>query len=179
MPCCAELFKELPLAALVGDATLVVHGGLWRKPPPAPAGKRKRSKRRRGAAHPPPGAAFEPGTLADLRACSKGGVSPLGWYAEDLLQSQALWSDPVCEAGVHINAGRGGIGLMFGPDATEQFMRANGLRLVVRSHEGPDARHGRDDMPSMDVGFSLDHDTPCGALLDTETRNGCTWKPRL
>lgn len=28
----AELFRELPLAAVVADTTLVVHGGLWRKP---------------------------------------------------------------------------------------------------------------------------------------------------
>jgi serine/threonine-protein phosphatase 5 len=162
----AELFKELPLGAVIASATLVVHGGIWRKTTITAQGKRKRGKKRCVAPTWPPDAAYQAGTLSELRSRSKGGMNPLGMYADDVLQSQALWSDPVMEPGVHENYGRGGIGLVFGPDATEAFLTANGLRLVIRSHEGPDARLGRDDMPSMHEGFSLDHDTPAGVPLD-------------
>ena len=41
---------------------------------------------------------------------------------------------------------------MFGPDATERTFMTNGLSLVLRSHEGPDAR-GTENMPDMDGGF--------------------------
>lgn len=29
---CADVFKVLPVAAVVANSTLIVHGGLWRKP---------------------------------------------------------------------------------------------------------------------------------------------------
>lgn len=41
----------------------------------------------------------------------------------------------------------------------QRFLRENGLQLVIRSHEGPDARYDRDDMPPMIPGFSVDHVT--------------------
>lgn len=47
----------------------------------------------------------------------------------------------------------------------QRFLTENGLRLVLRSHEGPDARDGRDDMQPMSGGWTLDHDTPAGKLM--------------
>ena len=47
---------------------------------------------------------------------------------------------------------------MFGPDATAEFLKTNGLSLVLRSHEGPDAREDREGMDNMHAGFSVDHD---------------------
>ena len=47
----------------------------------------------------------------------------------------------------------------------QRFLTENGLRLVLRSHEGPDARDGRDDMQPMSGGYTLDHDTPAGKLM--------------
>lgn len=44
-------------------------------------------------------------------------------------------------------------------DALQQFLKENGLQLVIRSHEGPDARVDRDDMPPMTPGYSTDHVT--------------------
>jgi hypothetical protein len=42
----------------------------------------------------------------------------------------------------------------------QRFLLENGLRLIIRSHEGPDARVRREDgMASMDEGYSVDHVT--------------------
>ena len=94
-----------------------------------------------------------------------------------------LWSDPVLEPGLFENEARGGVGCVFGPDATEAFLRAHGLALVIRSHEGPDARRERPDMGPMDDGFTVDHDTPsegaCGeeGLRQTGGREGVMVAP--
>ena len=42
---------------------------------------------------------------------------------------------------------------------SQEFLAAEGLRLIVRSHEGPDARLMRDDMGPMDEGYTIDHVT--------------------
>ena len=47
----------------------------------------------------------------------------------------------------------------------QEFLEANALRLILRSHEGPDARCSRDDLPDMTQGFTIDHVTPAGRLL--------------
>ena len=47
----------------------------------------------------------------------------------------------------------------------QEFLEANQLRLILRSHEGPDARCGREDLPDMSQGFTIDHVTPAGRLL--------------
>jgi hypothetical protein len=47
--------------------------------------------------------------------------------------------------------------------SVQAFLRDNNVRLILRSHEGPDARAKRpadDRMPSIDGGFCVDHDTP-------------------
>jgi serine/threonine-protein phosphatase 5 len=58
--------------------------------------------------------------------------------------TELLWSDPADIAG--IGESRRGAGVLFGPDITERFLGANGLDLVVRSHEyvngGFRANHG-------------------------------------
>jgi len=48
-------------------------------------------------------------------------------------------------------------------ECLQAFLSANQLKLIIRSHEGPDARARRPAchaLPSVDSGFALDHDTP-------------------
>ena len=52
---------------------------------------------------------------------------------EDGLMCELLWSDPWEENGV-ISSPRG-IGVLFGPDVTEKFLKENNLSLLIRSHE--------------------------------------------
>ena len=47
----------------------------------------------------------------------------------------------------------------------QQFLRENELSLILRSHEGPDARDDREDMGNMLEGWTEDHITPAGRLI--------------
>lgn len=81
---------------------------------------------------------------------------------KNLVACDVLWSDPVNDPGIRVNEARG-CGTIFGPDVTADFLSANGLQLIIRSHEGPDARDKRsegDRMPSVDSGYAEDHVTP-------------------
>eukprot|EP00455_Lapot_gusevi_P037695 TRINITY_DN422_c0_g2_i2.p1 TRINITY_DN422_c0_g2~~TRINITY_DN422_c0_g2_i2.p1 ORF type:complete len:113 (+),score=18.25 TRINITY_DN422_c0_g2_i2:655-993(+) len=55
------------------------------------------------------------------------------------------------------NATRG-VGTLFGPDMCQKFLEEHGLSLLVRSHEGPDARQKRQDGFGQDMmsGYSID-----------------------
>lgn len=165
---CKSLFAALPLGALVHKTTLVLHGGLFRKH--TKHRQRSKGRKQQGAKRKQKGdkvkessPGFELGTLEDLRSASKGGVDPHG-YRSSTVATDVLWSDPVAEKGLSLNVSRG-VGLVFGPDATDRFLRENNLRLVIRSHEGPDARDRRDDMPDMLQGHSIDHDVDAGKLM--------------
>ena len=39
------------------------------------------------------------------------------------------------------------------------------MQLIVRSHEGPDARDKRPDMEAMDKGYTVDHVVKAGKLI--------------
>ncbi|KAF8063021.1 PAPP5 [Scenedesmus sp. PABB004] len=67
-------------------------------------------------------------TLDDLRKVHRNSEPP-----DEGLMCECLWSDPAPEAGRQ--ASKRGVGLQFGPDVTKQFLDANGLELLVRSHE--------------------------------------------
>eukprot|EP00775_Hariotina_reticulata_P007123 gene7123-7337_t len=137
-----RMFATLPLAALVNDTSLILHGGLFRAPPKVVPGKRKR--------------------ISGKVDCLKD-----SWGVKGVVACDVLWSDPISGQGLHENEARG-CGTVWGPDVTETFLSANNLKLIIRSHEGPDARSKRppwDALPSVDTGFAVDHDTPSGQLV--------------
>jgi serine/threonine-protein phosphatase 5 len=76
-----------------------------------------------------------------------------------------LWSDPAPDVTGLVPNDNRGIGTMFGPDAVKEFMLTNEIALVLRSHEGPDAREDRPDLPSVQDGFCVDHDVVRGAVV--------------
>eukprot|EP00246_Nothoceros_aenigmaticus_P007504 TRINITY_DN2135_c0_g1_i1.p1 TRINITY_DN2135_c0_g1~~TRINITY_DN2135_c0_g1_i1.p1 ORF type:complete len:163 (-),score=17.43 TRINITY_DN2135_c0_g1_i1:257-700(-) len=110
------------------------------------------------------------------------------------IPGDVLWSDPSNVLGLTHNTARG-IGLLFGPDCTQEFMEQNHLKvlqsvaltklqsilevhvcnflvshsfcmqLIVRSHEGPDARDRRSDMADMSKGYTIDHQVDAGKLV--------------
>ncbi|KDO71614.1 hypothetical protein CISIN_1g013063mg [Citrus sinensis] len=72
--------------------------------------------------------------------------------------------DPSMKLGLSENTERG-IGLLWGPDSTEEFLKKFSLKLIIRSHEGPDARQKRPDLAGMDNGYTIDHDVESGMCI--------------
>ena len=70
-------------------------------------------------------------TLADLQKESRLGEPPDQGRIVEM-----LWSDPCPTKGRMPS--RRGVGVNFGPDVTENFLKTNDLSLVVRSHEMKD-----------------------------------------
>ncbi|GBG31261.1 Serine/threonine-protein phosphatase 5 [Hondaea fermentalgiana] len=66
--------------------------------------------------------------LDDIRKIPRGGEPP-----ESGIGSDILWSDPQPFNGR--GPSKRGVGLSFGPDITERFLKDNNLDLVIRSHE--------------------------------------------
>eukprot|EP00899_Mesostigma_viride_P022497 jgi/Mesvir1/3431/Mv11929-RA.1 len=160
-----KCFTTHPLAAVVGVSVFVSHGGLFRKPAYGrkPGTQPEQKMGGLSAAFSSLSSTYELGNLADLRRAARGGTDPDGQGAS-AVASDVLWSDPSQQPGLRSNSLRG-VGLFYGPDCTQQFLTENGLRLVVRSHEGPDARERRPEMQSMEGGFAIDHSVAAGALV--------------
>jgi len=70
-------------------------------------------------------------TLDDLRKIDRFREPP-----DEGLMSEAMWSDPQPTNGRMPS--KRGVGLSFGPDVTANFLKQNGLKMVVRSHEVKD-----------------------------------------
>merc|ERR1719230_2389689 len=60
------------------------------------------------------------------------------------LMTEMLWSDP--QAGKGRMPSKRGVGVAFGQDVTENFLKTNDLKLVIRSHE------------MKEEGYELEHD---------------------
>lgn len=78
-------------------------------------------------------------TLDDLRAIDRDCEPP-----DEGLMTEMLWSDP--QPGRGRGASKRGVGVAFGADVTENFLRTNDLKMIVRSHEmkeeGYEVDHG-------------------------------------
>jgi len=67
-------------------------------------------------------------TLEDIRKVNRVRQPP-----DEGLMCEMLWSDPQPFPGLAPN--KRGVGVAFGPDVTQRFLKDNGLELVIRSHE--------------------------------------------
>ncbi|GET04949.1 serine/threonine-protein phosphatase 5 [Rhizophagus clarus] len=112
----AETFETLPLANLINEKILVVHGGLSNRDI----------------------------TLDDIKNIYRF----KGYVPANSLMEYLLWSDPRKKHGCDIGK-RGGIGIGFGPDITENFLKRNNLDLLIRSHE------------AKKEGYEIEHNGKC------------------
>jgi len=111
----ADVFRSLPLGAVVGGRAMVCHGGLFTN---------------------------DGVKLEDIEATPRFREPP-----ESGIMSDILWSDPQPFRGR--GPSKRGVGMCFGPDVTARFLDANGLEILVRSHE------------VKDEGYVVEHDGRC------------------
>ncbi|KAJ6308857.1 hypothetical protein OIU76_018444 [Salix suchowensis] len=83
--------------------------------------------------------------------------------AKDAILTDVLWSDPTTESGLTEN-NRGDAGLLWGPDCTEAFLEHSKLKVIIRSHEGPDSIACQKGLKNMLEGYSTDHEVESGKL---------------
>eukprot|EP00911_Craspedida_sp_UC1_P000599 UC1_evm1s457 len=81
-------------------------------------------------------------TLDELRKIKRDCQPP-----DTGLMCEMLWADPQHQMGR--SPSKRGVGLQFGPDVTEAFLKHNNLELLIRSHEVKDA------------GYEVMHDGKC------------------
>ncbi|TVU05168.1 hypothetical protein EJB05_48321 [Eragrostis curvula] len=158
-------FEDLPLATIIAGCVYTAHGGVFRGTIVLPSKRTKKGKKGRKykADSTVDSTAIKLGSLDELLKARRTVLDP-PWEGPNLIPGDVLWSDPSLELGLSPNNERG-IGLLWGPDITQQFLRTNNLKLIIRSHEGPDARDKRHDLLGMDKGYTIDHDGECGKLI--------------
>jgi serine/threonine-protein phosphatase 5 len=67
------------------------------------------------------------GSLDELLKAMRTVLDP-PWEGSNLIPRDVLWSDPSLQMGLSSNKEQD-IGLLWGPDITQQFMRANPLKV--------------------------------------------------
>ena len=117
-----ELFRQLPLFAVVNKSVLILHGGLFRN-------KEVRMK----DLHDIPRQDFSLRDMPDGGETLKAVSSLKRKEYLNQLQRDALWSDPQSKLGYAHNSR--GAGVSFGKDIVCVFLRNNTLDMIVRSHE--------------------------------------------
>ncbi|KAJ6313891.1 hypothetical protein OIU78_017527 [Salix suchowensis] len=159
---CLGCFEGLPLASIIAGNVYTTHGGLFCSLPITPSKRSKGKKNQRIILN----SQTKPLHLGSLEELSKARRSVLDppWEGLNLIPGDVLWSDPTMKSGLSPTTKRG-IGLLFGPDCTEAFLKKFQLKLIIRSHEGPNARDKRPGLGGMDEGYTIDHVVPSGKLI--------------
>ncbi|KAJ8771168.1 hypothetical protein K2173_023493 [Erythroxylum novogranatense] len=157
---CLGCFEGLPLVSIVAGCVYTAHGGLFRSIPQTKGLKGKKNRRRKFNLEATP---LSLGSMEELLKARRSVLDP-PWEGSNLIPGDVLWSDPSKQCGLAPNEQRG-IGLLWGPDCTEEFLNKNQLKLIIRSHEGPDAREKRPDLTGMDEGYTIDHVVESGKLI--------------
>ncbi|KAK4368247.1 hypothetical protein RND71_012039 [Anisodus tanguticus] len=159
---CLMCFEGLPLASIIGGSVYTAHGGIFRSSALIPAKRAKGKKNRKIVLNPDP-SALSLGSMEELLKARRSVLDP-PWEGTNLIPGDVLWSDPSMKDGLSPNKERG-IGLLWGPDCTEDFLKKLNIKLIIRSHEGPDAREKRPGLGGMDQGYTIDHDVESGKLI--------------
>lgn len=159
---CLGCFEGLPLASIIAGCVYTAHGGLFRSIS-VPSSKRSKGKKNRRIILNPEANGLSLGSLEELSKARRSVLDP-PWEGLNLIPGDVLWSDPSMNPGLSPNKERG-IGLLWGPDCTEEFLKKFNLKLIIRSHEGPDAREKRPGLAGMDQGYTIDHVVDSGKLI--------------
>ncbi|KAL3353079.1 hypothetical protein AABB24_020857 [Solanum stoloniferum] len=159
---CLGCFKELPLASIIGNRVYTAHGGVFRNISAIPY-KRAEGKKSRKIVADRDSSDLRLGSLKELQKARRSVLDPSP-DGTNVIPGDVMWSDPQMENGLSLNKGRG-IGLKWGPDCTEDFLQKFNLKLIIRSHEGPDAREKNPELGKMDKGYNIDHEVTSGKLI--------------
>ncbi|KAI8536732.1 hypothetical protein RHMOL_Rhmol10G0279900 [Rhododendron molle] len=159
---CLGCFEGLPLASIIAGRVYTAHGGLFRCVATTPS-KRSKGKKTRKVILNSESSSLVLGSLEELSRARRTVLDP-PWEGLNLIPGDVLWSDPSMSPGLSPNTERG-IGLLWGPDCTEEFLKKYNLKLIIRSHEGPDAREKRSGLGGMDEGYTIDHVVESGKLI--------------
>ena len=114
-------FQSLPLCHVINDTIAVVHGGL-----PSDVGVTISEMRRINRFRECP--------------CSKNRGAELPETREDRIFQALLWSDPK-DMKSRVAMSSRGAGVWFNEDVTTEFLKANNLKHLVRSHEVVSSGH--------------------------------------
>lgn len=124
---CLECFKRLPLTSIIGKYVYTAHGGLFRSMAAYP--KRSKGKKRRKISFVPELISkLSLGTFEELKKAQRSVLNP-PWMGSNLIPGDVLWSDPSMDPGLSLNEERG-IGLLWGPDCTEEFLKKFQLKVI-------------------------------------------------
>ncbi|KAK3410609.1 hypothetical protein EUGRSUZ_J02567 [Eucalyptus grandis] len=122
---CLGCFEGLPLASLIAGRVYTAHGGLFRSKPVTPS-KRSKGKKNRRINSNPEVSSLSLGSLEELSKARRSVLDP-PWEGLNLIPGDVLWSDPSMTPGLSPNTERG-IGLLWGPDRTEEFLKRYQLK---------------------------------------------------
>ncbi|XP_068647275.1 serine/threonine-protein phosphatase 7-like isoform X1 [Aristolochia californica] len=160
---CLGCFEGLPLASIIAGSVYTAHGGLFRSVPVTTLKRPKGKKGRKILLNIADSKHLKLGSLEELSKARRSVLDP-PWEGLNLIPGDVLWSDPSMKPGLSPNKDRG-IGLLWGPNCTNEFLKKYHLKLIIRSHEGPDAREKRPGLGEMQNGYTIDHDVESGKLI--------------
>lgn len=126
---CLRCFEGLPLASIIAGCVYTAHGGLFRSVTITPA-KRTKGKRGRKVISQVDTSIIRLGSLEELSKARRTVLDP-PWEGLNLIPGDVLWSDPSLNPGLSPNKERG-IGLLFGPDCTEEFLKKYNLKVSCK-----------------------------------------------
>uniref|UniRef100_K3YHZ5 Serine/threonine-protein phosphatase n=1 Tax=Setaria italica TaxID=4555 RepID=K3YHZ5_SETIT len=123
-------FEDLPLATIIAGCVYTAHGGIFRGTVVLPSKRLKKGKkgRKNKADFTVDPTSMRLGSLDELLKARRTVLDP-PWEGQNLIPGDVLWSDPSLEMGLSPNKERG-IGLLWGPDITQQFLRTNNLKVT-------------------------------------------------